>query len=408
MSACDKAKAILNIDQGCKISQNLAALGASIPVGSETLESAATDVHSALALGPEALTGVHAQTMAAVTAAASIQHTVLALTNLPGSTANTLIRGAVEDLNNAAMGVIGVVNTLNCIARTLDGSAIPGMQKAAACIASGISKLNKLTNDVQSTVNKWQKVVNDSVTAKLQDIDAEIQKTVTGYNSDSSVVMCLSSMTGISDVDFTNINAQYQNSTVELGDLGKQTSGCAALARDTAAKLKQAQAALSSAQDLKNAAQTRVQNQITSLTGSPVAAAAMSLLPQGDLIPGYDDAVAAIQDSIAAMGTSMLAAAQKSDLVSVAFTYGHDVRLDRVGNVIKITHKDGHYSVWTADSIIHAADVTHKHLLWLENAILKFNSHTHLYNPGPGGLTPTRTPIPVFDMSDGTTITQAG
>lgn len=106
---------------------------------------------------------------------------------------------------------------------------------------------------------------------------------------------------------------------------------------------------------------------------------------------------------------------------------GHFIKLDetnntimlqhRNGNVIVLSideillrHKNGHEQTFTADSIEIASDVVNKRLLWLENMMAKFNTHTHVYTPGSGSPVPTAPPNApsLLTVADGTTVTKAG
>lgn len=428
MSLCDKAKSILNINQGCAITRSLQNLSASLPVNSDTLNEAIQDVNDALETGPRALRTVNNGIMGGAFGVKNVIHVARELQNLPANVLNSELRGAAQEITNVARGLTGVLNSLNCVSETLTNKAVPGVQRAAACVASGASKLTSIIGKVQHTVNGWNHTINTSINDFLNDIDKRVDDTIKDFVDDNAAAHCLSSMVYIPD-DVFKANTQLANDhQAELGDLAKQASGCAGGSRDTSHALRQASGGLSEAAALKLASEQKLAQQVqriqTALPDNPAHADMVRkavagvikpqenptdpLVPIDDAMPGVNEAITSAQADVEAAADSMDSAAAKTDIVSVNYTYGHDIIMDRVGNFIRIMHKDGHYTLYNASNIIHAADVTNKHLLWLENAITKFNSHTHLYNPGPGAPTPSRTPIPTFDMSDGTTITKAG
>jgi len=422
---CNQVKALANINQGCQISNSLAQLAAALPVSSTTLNEASGNVANALNMGQAALQSTRTAIVAAGQATANIQSTVKALAALPETTANAVIRDATQQINNIAMGAVGVMNALNCVVNTLTGSSIPGMSKATSCIASAISALNKASASVQSTINGWQKTVNNSITSFMNN---NLTPNLSQASQDSSAVACLSSMLAISDTDFANTNSAISANQSSLGALGTGAGSCAGNMRGVATTLAQATAGLSQAASLKAAQDAALQLQVnrilTAMPQDPTQAAAVQaalvnvvnpqavpnapLTPVTDSMPNVTSNIGDASAATSLAAEAMDTAANQTDLVSVSFTFGHEVLMDRVGNFIRIRHKDGHYTLYNATNIIHAADVQYKHLLWLENAITKFNSHTHKYFPGSGALTPTLTPTPIFDLTDGTTVTMAG
>ena len=106
----------------------------------------------------------------------------------------------------------------------------------------------------------------------------------------------------------------------------------------------------------------------------------------------------------------LISSEEGNEFVEIKTREGHLIKLDETSNTITIQHKGGHTMTFDSTNITLASETTTKHLAYLENLITKFNSHTHLYNPGPGSPAPTAPPPAPnqFNVSDGTTVTRAG
>lgn len=91
--------------------------------------------------------------------------------------------------------------------------------------------------------------------------------------------------------------------------------------------------------------------------------------------------------------------------IELASREGHSIRIDETKNWIRIKHKAPHTQEFNPNNIILALENTHKRLVWLENLMMKYNSHQHTGCGGPALSGPPT--VPLTD-GDGTTITLAG
>ena len=95
-----------------------------------------------------------------------------------------------------------------------------------------------------------------------------------------------------------------------------------------------------------------------------------------------------------------------NEYVKVETREGHSILINETSNEITITHKDGNTQVFNSSNIILADNEVNKRLVWLENMMVKFNTHVHPGVMSGGSSTaPTTTQL---TPEDGTTVTMAG
>jgi hypothetical protein len=428
---CDKAKAVVKIDQTCGITNSLRQLSNSLPVHSENLDQAVVNIGTAINAGNTAEIEVNNAILGTLQGIQATSWGAVRMANWPFETARREILSLGQDIRNTAMSAVGVMNMMNCISSTLSGKTIPGTQAVKNCLGASADRVGAILNDVQKTINQWQKAINDGIQKTIDTVDDKLSDILQEFEDDNSIVACASSMINIPDDIVGSMGASIGTHNESLGNFGTTLAGCAGRARDLATTLEKA------GEDLQKVLDEI--DRVNGLVGDHVNKA-------NDLIQGFKDAgqgtlVEKVKESIApvvqpatnpaepltaitpispatsiAVSNAKVAVMQAADVVaqvaavaesiSVDFVFGHEILLDRVNNIIRIKHKDGHYSLYNSSNIIHAADVTYKHLAWTENLIEKFNSHTH---PGVApGAANTAPPTTQFTMSDGTTITLAG
>lgn len=414
LSLCDRAKAILNLDNTCQVSSTIASLGAELPVHLEEIQNAAETVREALATAPDFLEQeIHQPAMAAAQKVQSYVRQGKALADFPFNETSDEYAQAQQYAARAAAtarNTARLINTINCVSRLFTDHAVPGTRTVAFCMDS-IGDEIRSAMDVADTIRyDWGALVDTSVNFITDNIDNLI---AAGIQS-NGFTECLAGLAHIPPHLVGDISSRMSLHKVTMGKLGKQLSGCAGRARDAAKKLRSGADQLRSAKDGVEQIKAEGQQLLDDVQGFaatlpiPQQKVVKEIISGAESFPNASEKLEEVATVAEDLASQVEAAADSMDVADVSFTYGHELKIDRVGNYIRIFHKDGHYSLYNATNIIHAADQTNKHLLWLENAIQKFNSHTHLYNPGPGAPTPTRTPLPTFDMSDGTSVTKAG
>lgn len=416
-SLCDRAKAILNLDQTCEISKSVAALGNELPAHLDGISSAAQTLHENLNVAPLWVEQkVHEPAMDLARKVQGYTKQARALAEVPLKATEDdfqRLRGYADRAGRTARNVAGLINSINCVARVFTDHAIPGARKAAHCMDDIGNQIRDAVHVADQIRQDWARITEDSISFITNNIDKLVQE---GIKS-NGFTECLAGLAHIPPNIVSDVTGRMGQYKISTGSLGKQLGGCAGRARDSANKMrdgaKQLRSIANDVRDQRTEASSLVSD-VASLTAdlqTKDKASALrieEIISGADVFPGTPEKLEVVADQADTTADALELAANAMDLATLSFTYGHDIMMDRIGNFIRIMHKDGHYTLYNATNIIHAADVTNKHLLWLENAITKFNSHTHLYNPGPGAPTPTRTPIPIFDMTDGTSITKAG
>ena len=415
LSLCNRADAILNLDNTCQISDTIQSLAAQLPEHVEALDQASATVRDALEVAPEWMQEkVHGPAMDLAYQARGLSATARDLANVPSTATiddyNTL-RMYAQRTQETTKNVAGMISAINCVARTFTDHSIPGMRKAAICLDDISSKMKSAISVADQIRNDWDVIVNDALTFVVNNIDGLIQK---GIQS-NGFTECLASLAHVPKAAVSDITGRIGLAKLNTGTLGKQLGGCSGQSRDTARQFREgAQKLAKTAEDIRTNQQVvetqvqEVREYAATITDPATRQAAQSAVETADANPHADQMVDLVAVAALAAADAMDGAADTADTAILTFTYGHEMIMDRVGNFIRIRHKDGHYTLYNATNIIHAADQTNKHLLWLENAIQKFNSHTHLYNPGPGFPAPSQPPLPKFDMTDGTSVTKAG
>lgn len=405
---CDTAKALLNIDQTCKITQNLGALASSLPVQSQSLNEAVNTTRTALDTGPAALRDLNSTIMGA---SLGVRNTITAYERLatdPLAQSNALVGQYTQAVRNAATASIGIMDSIQCISNLLTGKAVPGISTAENCLNAGAKKLIDIGNKTSKLIADVNKATVGAVDEKLKSWNTDVNNALKEFASDHSVVACLASAVNIPTDTLTSFNSQLNALQTSNSDMKKGLGNCSGALRDSAKAFDDAKKSLDKAKaDLQD-----LDDQLTTLKNQGLATLPEELKPLTSTIGPQLPAVYSLMDAAATGMTSTAttlktAATQTDDTVS-AFTHGHEITLDRIGNIIRIKHKDRHLTLYTSDNIIHAEDVQHKRLVWLENMMQKYNNHKHFYRPGSGPVVETTNPVIQLDSGDGTTVTLAG
>lgn len=405
---CDKAKAFLNINQACGITRNLRRFADSLPVQSTQLDSAITSIDSALNAGPNTARNLNA---AILGTAQGVQNLITANERLllsPLTQAHNTVRDGQRQIDEISRGLLGVMDSMNCVSEMLTGSAIPGMSRARSCVRDAQNKIDAELNAISSTIGLWENETKKAIDDRLKDLNKRIGSAIRDFEDDHEVVACLSSTLGIGDNIFTRVNSELGTTTSNVGAIGAQAGGCSGMARNVSDLMNKGVQELN--ESLQRALELNDQTNTAVLNLSSYAATLPSAETQAILealstvsVPPFTEAtqtaVSSVATSMTAVSNTMQQAAQQASITQIAFTFGHEIFLDRVNDIIRIRHRDKYTLLFDNSNIIAATEVTNKKVAWIENLMAKYNVHVHGTSPPP---------TPLLTLQDGTTIFKAG
>lgn len=405
---CDRASAALSVSQACGITRELRRLESALPVQSDRLSSAIDDIDQITSVGPNAARDLNASILMT---AQGIQNMVYANQQLalsPLRQTDAVVREMADDLFNASRGMVGVLDSLNCVSVMMTGKAVPGISRARACILSVAGRIDAELNDIQQTVNNWEAAASNAINTRLNDINDRVGNAILDFQDDHEIVACLSSVVSIPDEIFRTTNTNIQTVNTNVNDIGNQAGGCSGLARQVAdlmnGGVQELNEALNNALSLNGEVETIYNNLTSHLNNlTPLDQRVIEQALANIAVPPFTEATQEqIQEVVQQMQqvqVQMQSAAAAASITQIEFTFGHEIHLDRVNDVIRIRHRDKYTLLFDNTNIIAATEVTNKKVAWIENLMLKYNVHTHGATPPPSNQ---------FTLSDGTTIFKAG
>lgn len=360
MSVCDVAKALLNINQKCALSANLARLSTSLPIQSDGVTNAIEAIDEAILAAPNALRDLNSTILGA---AGGAQNLVFAARQLdPLKTVGQVVRDQTAEINNIARGMIRVVDSLSCVSQMITGRAIPGLAQARACMNDVLNKIDSTSASVQQQLGRWDNAVNRAIDVQIDQLQGLLNAAYRDFAADHKVVACLSSAIQIPDEIIRTSSSVYSEALSQLGQAGEQSGGCSGVSKQVSDLLdtgiQDLNSALLEAIDLNSRTQTAVTaiNNFASTVAGPESRQlqqAVSTITQAPFTPAAEASAASASAAMSSASSQASQAAQQASITQTEFTFGHEVLLSRTGDIVKITHKNGSFILFDPAGNIH-------------------------------------------------------
>lgn len=417
MSACDKVKALINIDAVCNISGSLASLNGALPAQSAALGDAAARAREALQTGPRALNSLNNGIAGGSVGVSSMILSYRRLALSPVTVANQAITEYTRDVRIVTREVIKSLDTLQCVSKTLTNKTVPGIGTVQNCLAKGVDKLTNVAQKTRDLLTDFGNSVNDAIDQKLDSWQDDLNGVLQDLQDDNGAVACMASAVKIPNNTLNLFGTRLADVKISQGDFKKHLGGCTGSLLNQARDLADAAKALDNSLDKITQLNQSVDDLYTRGQNLAQNVAPSDRKPFDDAIsplagPPFNETtvqeIEAARQFAREAQASLEAAAERAQSAISAYTFGHEIYLDRVNDIIRIRHRDKYTMLFTASNIISATEVVYKRLAWLENMMQKYNNHTHFYRPGSGPVIETTRPLLQIDDGDGTTITLAG